>query len=119
MPVRKSAHLLSVAAPIFTASEWAGWGGVFLALPQRRPGRKAMSLRYGRALIGLGLGVALTGAALAQQPVRVRGQIEKVDRNTLTVKARDGAELTIKVSDNVRVMNFVKVSLADIKPNAE
>src|SRR6185436_10093158 len=63
----------------------------------------------------------LAGTALAQQapaPVRVRGQIEKVDGNTLTVKARDGASLTINVPDNVRVMNFVKASLADIKPNS-
>ena len=66
-----------------------------------------------------GLGVALIGTALAQQPpVRIRGQIEKVDGNTLTVKARDGAMLTVNVPDNVRVMNFVKASLADIKPNS-
>ena len=72
-----------------------------------------------RTLIGAGLGVALIGVALAQQPpVRVRGEIEKVDGNTLTVKARDGAQLTIAVPDNVRVMNFVKASLADIKPNS-
>lgn len=64
--------------------------------------------------------LAVAGSALAQQPapVRVRGEIEKVDGNTLTVKARDGAHLTIAVPDNVRVMNFVKASLADIKPNS-
>ena len=41
--------------------------------------------------------VTLMGGALAEQPtpVRVRGQIEKVDGNTLTVKAREGAQLTI------------------------
>ena len=80
-----------------------------------------MRLRYWqRALIGAGLGVALTGVAFAQQPapVRVRGQIEKVDGNTLTVKARDGEQLTIRLADNARVMAFVKASLADIKPNS-
>jgi hypothetical protein len=75
-----------------------------------------------RTLIGAGLGVALIGTAVAQQqqqpPMRIRGQIEKVDGNTLTVKARDGAMLTVNVPDNVRVMNFVKASLADIKPNS-
>ncbi len=72
-----------------------------------------------RTLIGTGLAVAVAGVALAQQPpVRIRGQIEKVDGNTLTVKARDGATLTVNVPDNVRVMNFVKASLADIKPNS-
>jgi hypothetical protein len=53
-----------------------------------------------------------------QPPMRIRGQIEKIDGNTLTVKARDGATLTVNVPDNVRVMNFVKASLADIKPNS-
>ena len=80
-----------------------------------------MSLRnWQRALIGAGLGVALTGVAFAQQspPVRVRGQIEKVDGNTLTVKARGGEQLTIKLADNARVMAFIKASLADIKPNS-
>jgi hypothetical protein len=80
-----------------------------------------MSLHYWqRALIGASLGVVLTGVAIAQQapPVRVRGQIEKVDGNTLTVKARDGEQLTIRLADNARVMAFVKASLADIKPNS-
>ena len=75
-----------------------------------------------RTLIGAGLGAALVATAVAQQqqqpPMRIRGQIEKVDGNTLTVKARDGATLTVNVPDNVRVMNFVKASLADIKPNS-
>jgi hypothetical protein len=57
-------------------------------------------------------------AAPAAPPVRVRGQIEKVDGNTLTVKARDGAQLTVKVPDNVRVMGMEKAALADIKPNS-
>jgi hypothetical protein len=78
-----------------------------------------MGMKYWRTLAGIGLCVALAGGAIAQQPpVRVRGQIEKADGNTLTVKARDGAMLTVKVPDNVRVMNFVKASLADIKPNS-
>jgi len=70
------------------------------------------------------VGLALAGPAVAQQPpasptpVRVRGEIEKVDGNTLTVKARDGAALTIRLADNARVMAFVKASLADIKPNS-
>ena len=66
-----------------------------------------------------GLALVLADAAPAQQPpVRVRGQIEKVDGNTLTVKAREGAELTVRLAENARVMAFVKASLADIKPNS-
>lgn len=78
-----------------------------------------MGLNNWRTLAGFGLAVALVTGALAQQPpMRVRGQIEKVDGNTLAVKARDGAMHTVNVTDNVRVMNFVKASLADIKPNS-
>jgi hypothetical protein len=80
-----------------------------------------MGFGYWRALIGIGLGVVLAGDALAQQspaPMRIRGQIEKADGNALTVKARDGAQLTINVPDNVRVTALVKASLADIKPNS-
>lgn len=76
---------------------------------------------WGSAAAAAFIGLMLADSALAEQaptPVRVRGQIEKVDGNTLTVKARDGAMLTINVPDNVRVMNFVKASLADIKPNS-
>ena len=57
-------------------------------------------------------------AALAQQPaVRVRGEIEKVDGNTLTVKARDGTPLTSGCRQCARD-GHGEASLADIKPNS-
>src|SRR2546423_2990498 len=88
---------------------------------QRRDGMEVVMVftMSSRAMVAAGFAVLLAGSAIAQQPpVRVRGQIEKVDGNTLTVKTRDGAQLTVSVPDNVRVMNFVKASLADIKPNS-
>ena len=54
----------------------------------------------------------------AQPPVRVRGTIEKVDGNVLTVKNRAGETVTIKLADNVRVLALVKASIDDIKPGA-
>jgi hypothetical protein len=58
-------------------------------------------------------------AASAQQPpVRVRGEIVKVDGNKLTVKSRDGADLTISIPDNVAVSGIVKIPLADVKPGS-
>jgi hypothetical protein len=74
-----------------------------------------------RSVLIAGSVLTLAGTTLAQQaptPVRVRGQIEKVEGNTLTVKARDGAVLAINVPDNVRVTSLLKASLADIKPNS-
>src|SRR5258705_6406400 len=59
----------------------------------------------------------VTTSAFAQQPqtVRLRGTIEKVDGSTLTVKARDGAQLTLTLTGNAQVVSVVKASLADIK----
>ena len=47
--------------------------------------------------------------------MRVRGTIEKVDGDTLTVKARGGETMTVKLADNVRVAAMLKATLADIK----
>jgi hypothetical protein len=54
-------------------------------------------------------------AAFAQQPTRIRGQIEKADGGMLALKTRDGAMLDVKVADDARVAALVKASLADIK----
>lgn len=74
-----------------------------------------------RALGAAGIAVILSATvAWAQQAqtVRVRGTIEKVDGNTLTVKARGGETLTLKLSDPPRIAAMVKASLADIKEGA-
>ena len=71
--------------------------------------------RYSLGAIGLALVLAATTVWAQQPPNRVRGTIEKIDGNTLTVKARDGANLIIKLADNARVSALVKASLADIK----
>ena len=72
------------------------------------------------AVMAAGLGLIAASTAWAQQPptTRIRGEIEKVDGNMLTVKARDGAEMKVKLADNPRIMAMVKASLADIKPNS-
>ncbi len=53
--------------------------------------------------------------AAAQAPVRVRGVIDSVDGNTLSVKARDGAMVRVKLADDARVLTLDKKSLADVK----
>ena len=47
--------------------------------------------------------------------MRVRGTIERVEGDTYIVKARDGAELKVKLAENATVVALVKASLADIK----
>ncbi len=61
------------------------------------------------------LGVA---GASAQQTVRVRGTIEKVDGNTVVVKTADGVEQTLTLTANAAIVGVVKASLAEIKPGS-
>jgi hypothetical protein len=53
--------------------------------------------------------------ALAQDTVRVRGTIERIDGSTYVVKARDGAELKVTLADNPQIAGVVKASLSEIK----
>jgi hypothetical protein len=71
-----------------------------------------------KALIGAGLALVLATAAVAQQPGRIRGLIEKVDGDTYVLKTRDGAMLNMKLDEKVRVSALVKATLADIKPDS-
>jgi len=54
----------------------------------------------------------------APPPVRVRATIEKIDGGVMTVKARDGAEMKLKLADNAPVNEIVKASLGDVKTGA-
>ncbi len=72
-----------------------------------------------RAACAATLAVVLAAtAAFAQQPARIRGQIEKADGAMLVLKTRDGAMLNVKVADDARVAALVKASLADIKTDS-
>jgi hypothetical protein len=48
-------------------------------------------------------------------PTRIRGTVEKLDGQALTVKSREGPVLTIDLAPNFTVSAVVKKSLADIK----
>jgi hypothetical protein len=72
-------------------------------------------IRIGHALGIAVFALALAPPAWAQDTVRVRGTIEHVDGNNLTVKSRDGAELKVALAPNALVVAIVKASLADIK----
>ena len=59
--------------------------------------------------------LAVPSAWAQQQTVRLRGVIERLDGNTLLVKSRDGAELRLNLANDLRVVEVVKASMADIK----
>jgi hypothetical protein len=72
------------------------------------------AIRYALAITALTL--ASVGAGSAQDTVRVRGTIERVEGPVYIVKSRDGAELKVTLADNALVVAIVRASLADIKP---
>lgn len=74
-----------------------------------------------RKTIGRGFGVAASmlvafaSAAVAQDTVRVRGTIDRIEGPIYVVKARDGTEMKVALAENGLVVALVKASLADIK----
>ena len=71
------------------------------------------------AVAALALAVAIIAIASAQeQTVRVRGTIDSIDGQTMSVTARDGMKLAIKIADNATVAGVVKASMSDIKPGS-
>lgn len=52
----------------------------------------------------------------AGKPMRVRGTVEKLEGQVLTVKEHDGDTATIALAPNVAVVTLVKKSVSDIKP---
>jgi hypothetical protein len=76
-----------------------------------------MSRMIPRALAALSF--TLICAALpasAQETVRIRGTIERVEGPVYVVKNRDGAEMKLTVSDPGLFVAIVKATMADIKP---
>ncbi len=74
------------------------------------------------AAIAMGLLLAIPAAAQAPSQgasegtrTRIRGTVEKLDGHTLTVKSRDGQQLTIVLAPEFTVQGVAKRSLADIK----
>jgi hypothetical protein len=47
-------------------------------------------------------------------PARVRGTVEKLDNNVMTVKAPDGKTVSVKLADNYTVIGVSRAKIADI-----
>jgi hypothetical protein len=70
-----------------------------------------------RPLVAVAVVVASSLWAVAQQtsPSRVRGTIEAVDGDVLSVKSRSGEDVKLHMTGDMRVVGLVKISLSDIK----
>src|SRR3984893_4410230 len=71
-----------------------------------------------RPLIAIAMVAASTLYAIAQQPPsqsRVRGTIESVDGDMISVKSRSGEDVKLHMTPDMRVVVITKISLSDIK----
>jgi hypothetical protein len=71
-----------------------------------------------RPLIAAAMVIASSLYAVAQQPPtpsRVRGTIESVDGDVISVKSRSGEDVKLHMTGDLKVVGITKISLADIK----
>src|SRR6202163_2526039 len=71
-----------------------------------------------RPLVVVAMVAASSFYAIAQQPPtpsRVRGTIEAVDGDVLSVKSRSGEDVKLTMAGDIRVVGIVKIALSDIK----
>src|SRR3954447_13991361 len=83
----------------------------------RPTGRTEMGsmTRWSLASAAVVAAFALTSVSAQAQNVRVRGTIEKLDGDMLSVKSRDGAELKLKLKGDARIGGVGKASLTEGK----
>jgi hypothetical protein len=69
-------------------------------------------------LVAAAMVIASSLYAVAQQPPtpsRVRGTIEGVDGDVISVKSRSGEDVKLHMTGDIKVVGIIKISLADIK----
>jgi hypothetical protein len=79
--------------------------------------RKAQIIGISTALL---VGVLGVTAAVSEDaaPPRLRGTLDQVSGNTLTIKARNGTPTTVQLKDGASVIATVKGSMSDIQDNS-
>lgn len=66
----------------------------------------------------LGLSVSAAPAQQSPTPTKVRGEIERVDGDNLTVKSRSGQDVKLQLQPDARVAGIAASSLAEVKPGS-
>lgn len=79
-----------------------------------------MRLKLAASVLAFAFLTGFVGEGIAQQPpaIRIRGEVTKAEGQTIVIKGRDGADYTLRLPDNPRVMALVKAGMSDIKPNS-
>ena len=75
--------------------------------------------KFTSLIASLALVLAFATQAMAQQPptptVRIRGTIEAVDGNLLSIKTREGTDVKVRMTDNAAIFAVIKTDLSEIK----
>jgi hypothetical protein len=74
-----------------------------------------MNMSWKALLLGAAGAVILASSVAAQDTVRVRGTIERVDGPVYVVKSRDGSEVKVTLTDDAPVVAIIKAALSDVK----
>jgi hypothetical protein len=81
--------------------------------------RKIISMTYKHGLMATLAGFLLLGGVAVAQPApastRIRGTIDRIDGNTLAIKPRTGAAVTVMLADDVRVVGVKKADLSQVQ----
>jgi outer membrane lipoprotein SlyB len=83
---------------------------------RRKPSNIAIGV--GLLVIAALAGIGSVPRADAQETVRLRGTIDRLDGPMYVVKSRDGAEFKVRAADNATITGVMKASLSDIKPGS-
>src|SRR2546430_14731413 len=74
--------------------------------------------QFVRPLVAVAMVAGSPFYAIAQQPPtpsRVRGAIEAVDGDVLTVKSRGGEDVKLHMAGDINIVGITRIALADIK----
>ena len=78
-------------------------------------------MMFKRTLLALAAASSVMAGAFAQPapvPSRVRGTVTAIDGASLAVKTRDGRDVTIALSPDVRIVAVSKADIANVEPGS-
>jgi hypothetical protein len=78
----------------------------------------AISMKLSHLLAGLLAGLMVTAARADTPPSHIRGTIDSVSAQTLTVTTREGPKVSIALPDKFGLASLKKIDMADIKPGS-
>jgi hypothetical protein len=61
--------------------------------------------------------IAIATSVYAQQPQAIRGTIDKIDGDIVSIKQANGADVDVKLLEDAKVFGVQAATIADVKPN--